>query len=74
MLDFSLDCSSALKMKAIYSPETPVKSSDTAWCYIPEDRTLHASHCENLKYGFPFMSHKMAMYGRNMSGFTIIYQ
>jgi hypothetical protein len=41
--------SAALKMGMIYFSETSVEFYLTIWQYIPEDRTLHSQHCENLK-------------------------
>jgi hypothetical protein len=39
-----------LKMEAIWSSKMYVAFQQTAWRYIPEDRTLH-HHCrENLKF------------------------
>jgi hypothetical protein len=36
-------------MEAIYSSESSVDFQRNAWRFIPEDRTLHDHHCENLK-------------------------
>jgi hypothetical protein len=41
MLVSSLAYSSALKLKAIFSPEMSVDFRRNARCYIPEDRTVH---------------------------------
>jgi hypothetical protein len=44
-----LSYSSTLKMKVTCSSETSVDFQQTEWHYIPEDRTLHNHHCENVK-------------------------
>jgi hypothetical protein len=36
-------------MQATCSHETSVDFQRTTWRYIPEDRTLYAYRCENLK-------------------------
>jgi hypothetical protein len=36
-------------MEVTCSSKTSVDFQQTAWCYIPEDRTLHNHHCENPK-------------------------
>jgi plasmid replication initiation protein len=41
--------SSTLKIEKTHSSETVANFEWTTWCYIPEDRTLHNHHCENLK-------------------------
>jgi hypothetical protein len=41
---------SNLKMEATRFSETSVNFQRTTRCYIPEDRTLHIHHCENIKY------------------------
>jgi hypothetical protein len=41
--------SSTLKTEVTYSSETSVYCQWTAWCYVPEDRTLRNHCCENLK-------------------------
>jgi hypothetical protein len=40
--------SSTLKMEATRSSKTLGDLQQTAWHYIPEGRTLHNHHCENL--------------------------
>jgi hypothetical protein len=49
---FMLSCLayfSALKIESTYSSKLLLDIWWTMWCYIPEDRTLHNLHCENLK-------------------------
>jgi hypothetical protein len=41
--------SSTLNLEATYFTKTSAGFQQTTWCYIPEDRTLHDNHCENLK-------------------------
>jgi hypothetical protein len=38
-----------LKMEVIWSSRTLVDFQQTTRCYIPEDKTLHNHHCDNLK-------------------------
>jgi hypothetical protein len=47
--DFSLAYSLALKMVTSYSSEALVDFQQTAWCYIPKDKTLDIHHYENPK-------------------------
>jgi hypothetical protein len=49
MLVSCLDYFSTLKMDEICSPEMSVDFHRTVLYYIPEDRSLHRNHCENLK-------------------------
>jgi hypothetical protein len=49
---FAEPISSTLKIKAICSSETSVKTQRTTRRHIPEDDTLHNHRCENLKSYF----------------------
>jgi hypothetical protein len=44
-----MDYSSTLKMEAVCSFKTSVNIYRTTRCHIPEARTCHSHHCENLK-------------------------
>jgi hypothetical protein len=41
--------SSTLKMEATCSPKMSGDFQWTIWHYIPEERTFHNHHCDNLK-------------------------
>jgi Fe2+ transport system protein B len=49
MLVSCFACFSTLKIEAICSSEMSVHFQQTTRYYIPDDRTLHNHHCENLK-------------------------
>jgi hypothetical protein len=49
MLVSCLVYSLTLKLEVTCSSEKAADFQQTTWHYIPEDRTLHNLHCENLK-------------------------
>jgi hypothetical protein len=48
--EVSCSAYSTLKMEAVCFSETSVAFHLTTRCYIPEYRTLHKHHCENLNF------------------------
>jgi hypothetical protein len=56
--DFLVGCFLTMNMAMIHSSETLVQIW-TAWCYIPEDGSIHNYCCENLKYYLLLHSHQI---------------
>jgi hypothetical protein len=50
MVTACLTCSSALKMKALCSSETPMNFHLATRCYVTENSILHSHYCKNHGY------------------------